>query len=215
MMPFDVLVPDVPDPKLASLLTRLHAEGFNPTITPASADALHQQAAATPSVSGGELPANWQLVRELEDQSFKWPSNEIDEYWRYRVFAAPTPSGLVHMAIGDAERQKVFGRDRKYSIVFLTSGPPQTPLVELMEVDDYEESRQLIAIIRGSDGGKKMYAPTSSLPAVYQENFDIQVFADRIVAPRAWNKLAVVVHEDDHTAILNHALLQARRRGDL
>jgi hypothetical protein len=214
-MPFNVVIPDVPDPKLASLLTTLHAEGFNPAITPASADARQQQAAATPLLSGAELPASWQLVGELESQSFKWPSNEIDEYWRYRTFVAPTLSGPVHMAIGDAKRQKVFGRNRKYSIVFLTSGVPQTPLVELMEVDDYEESRQLIAIIRGSDGGKKMYAPTDPLPAVYQQNFDIQVFADRIVAPRAWNKLAVVVHEDDHTAILNHALLQARRRGDL
>jgi hypothetical protein len=61
-------------------------------------------------------------------------------------------------------------------------------------------------------GGKKMYAPTDPPPAAYRQNFDIQVFADRIAAPRAWNKLAVVVHEDDHTAILNHALLQARRR---
>lgn len=215
MVPFDVFIPDVPDPKLGSLLTTLHAEGLSPTITPASTGARSEYAATTPSFSGGELPANWQLVRELDDQSFKWPSNETDEYLRYRVFAAPISSGLVHMAIGDAKRQKAFGRDRKYSIVFLTSGPPQTPLVELMEVDDYTESRQLIAIIRGSDGGKKMYAPTDPLPTVYQQNFDIQVFAHRIVASRAWNKLAVVVQEDDHTAILNHALLQARRRGDL
>lgn len=214
MMPFDVLIPDVSDPKLGSLLTTLHAAGFSPTITPAAANG-QQKTATSRSVSGDELPANWELVRELEGQSFKWPSNEVDEYWRYRVFAAPTVSGLVHMSIGDAKRQKVFGRDRKYSIVFLTSGPPQTPLVELMEVDDYEESRQLIAIVRGSDGGKKMYAPSDPLPSVYDQNFDIQVFADRIVAPRAWNKLAVVVHEDDHAAILNHALLQARRRGDV
>jgi hypothetical protein len=215
MMPFDVLIRDVPDPQLGSLLTTLHAAGFSPAITPAAADTAYQQAAGTPSVSAGELPAKWEFVRELEAQSFKWPSNEIDAYGRYRVFAVPTPSGPVHMAIGDAKRQKVFGRDRKYSIVFLTSGPPQTPLVELMEVDDYDESRQLIAIIRGSDGGKKMYAPTDPLPTIYRENFDIQVFADRVVAPRAWNKLAVVVDEDDHTAILNHALLQARRRGDV
>jgi hypothetical protein len=38
---------------------------------------------------------------------------------------------------------------------------------------------------------------------------------DNGAAVRSWNQLAVIAHEDDHATILNHALLQARRRGDL
>jgi hypothetical protein len=36
-----------------------------------------------------------------------------------------------------------------------------------------------------------------------------------VVYQRSWNKLAVVVHKDDVEGMLNHALLQARRRGDV
>lgn len=212
MAPFDVLISDVPDVKLGALLSTLHAEGFAPTLTLAGSPLPAVEATRRqPSV----LPDDWHLVNELPDQSFKWPDGTTDTYYRYRVFAGSTTGGVVHMAIGDATRRQVFGRDRLYSIVFLTSGSPAVPLVEFMEVDDYETSGEVMAVIRGSDGGKKMYAPTAQVPAVYEQNFKIQVFAERIIAKRSWNKLAVIAHKDDPTSILNHALLQARRRGDL
>jgi hypothetical protein len=154
-------------------------------------------------------------VRELEGQSYTWPE-QLESYVRYRVFAAETErEGTVHIALGEAERAEAWGRDRKYLIAFLTSGSPQIPLVEFLEVDDYESTRELLAIVRGSDGGKKMYGPGDTLPDVYRQNFQIELYRDRVIYPRSWNKLAVVAHEDDVVAILNHALLQARRRGDL
>ena len=45
-------------------------------------------------------------------------------------------------------------------------------------------------MIRGSDGGRRK----------------------RIVYPGAWNKRVVIAREDDHEAMLNHALIQSRRR---
>jgi hypothetical protein len=33
-----------------------------------------------------------------------------------------------------------------------------------------------------------------------------------VVHPGAWNKIVVVAREDDEKAILNHALIQSRRR---
>ncbi|MGH2941398.1 MAG: hypothetical protein ACRDLN_01290 [Solirubrobacteraceae bacterium] len=60
-----------------------------------------------------------------------------------------------------------------------------------------------------------MHGPGDSLPDVYTRHFRTEVYSDRVVYPRSWNKLAVIAHEDDDPTILNHALVQARRRGDL
>lgn len=214
MVPFDVLIPRVADPDLGPLLTKLNAEGFDPIVTPVRAEGA--PSARRPASAGDrELPHDWRLVRELDGQSYAWPK-ERETYVRYRVFASDTTrDGTVHVAIGEAERAKAWGRDRTYLIAFLTSGAPQVPLVEFLEVDDYESTHELLAIIRGSDGGKKMYGPGDSLPDVYTQNFRTELYSDRVVYPRSWNKLAVIAHEDDHAAILNHALVQARRRGDL
>ena len=167
------------------------------------------------SAAGGDPPGEWRLVRELQGQSYAWP-REREPYERYRVFAGDTRrNGTVHIAIGEAERAKAWGKDRKYLIAFLSSGAPQVPLVELLEVDDFESTRELVAVIRGSDGGKKMYGPGDTLPDIYVERFRTELYRDRVVYPRSWNKLAVIANEDDHATMLNHALLQARRRGDL
>jgi len=57
-----------------------------------------------------------------------------------------------------------------------------------------------------------MYGPGDALPDVYVRHFRTEIYRDRIAYPRSWNKRAVIA-QDDHAAILNHALLQARRRG--
>jgi hypothetical protein len=49
----------------------------------------------------------------------------------------------------------------------------------------------------------------------YADNFRTVLFRDRINAPRAFSKMAVLAHHGDTDTILNHALLQARRRRDL
>jgi hypothetical protein len=59
-----------------------------------------------------------------------------------------------------------------------------------------------------------MYDPGAILPSAY-DGFHIVVFKDRISGSHAWNKLAVVAHRDDPATMLNHALIQARRRGDV
>lgn len=104
--------------------------------------------------------------------------------------------------------------DRLYVVSFLSQRGPQTPLTEFLAADDYAETRELIAVIRGSDGGSKMYGPTQDLPSAYA-GFRIATYRDRVQAKGSWNKLAVVAAETDTDTILNHALIQARRRGDL
>jgi hypothetical protein len=160
----------------------------------------------------GDLPESWRQVRELADQSYRWPTY-LETYDRYIVYAAETErEGTIHIALGDAPREKAWGKDRRYTVAFLTSGAPQTPVAEFLETDDYDATRELLAVIRGSDGGRRMYG--DSLPDTYGA-LKVAIYSDRIKSRGAWNKLAVVARDDDPDSMLNHALIQARRRGDV
>ena len=120
--------------------------------------------------------------------------------------------GAVQFGVGETVRKNRWGRDRKYVVAFLSAGAPQQPLVEFVAADDYEQTRELVAVIRGSDGARRMYGAGDALPAVYTERFRTQLYNERVVHPGVWNKIVVVAREDEHEAILNHALIQSRRR---
>jgi hypothetical protein len=214
MSPFSVTLEHVPDRELGPLLTHLARAGFlSPVIKPVAAD--RDQALATPASSEphiGDLPEDWRLVRERRGESYQWP-DERDRYARYRVFVGATRTeGAVHLGLGETTRKNRWGRDRKYVVAFLSSGSPQKPLAEFVAADDYEKTRELVAVIRGSDGGRRMYGVGDALPRVYQERFRTALYSDRVVYPGAWSKLVVVAPEDDHETMLNHALIQGRRR---
>lgn len=215
MQPFNVLIPSVPDPDLGPLLTQLHDGGYDPVVTPVNPNATQNGATRWPAAG---LPRDWHLVAEPEpQQSYRWPKPEQREvYTRYRVFAGTMPGGkTVHIALGDAARTEVWGQNRPYVIAFLTASSPQTPLVEFLGTDDHDESQEFISVIRGREGSKKMYDPGDVLPALYSEHFDVVTYRDRVQADGAWNKLAIVVSGDDYVSMLNHAVLQAQRRGDI
>ena len=120
--------------------------------------------------------------------------------------------GAVHIGLGETIRENRWGRDRKYVVAFLSSGSPQEPLVEFVAADDYEQTRELVAVIRGSDGGRRMYGTGDALPAVYADRFRTELYNERITYPGAWSKVVVVASEHDDEAMLNHALIQSRRR---
>jgi len=213
MCPFSVTVPNVPDRELGPLLTQISEAGFDsPVITPLGADGAVATADALTRRRTAELPENWRLVREREGESYRWPSGR-DRYSPYRVFIGTTRAeGAVQIGLGETLRQNKWGRNRKYIVAFLSGGSPQRPLVEFVAADDYDETRELVAVIRGSDGGRRMYGAGDALPTLYAERFRTQTYNDRVIYPGAWNKIAVVATEDDDDAILNHALIQSRRR---
>jgi hypothetical protein len=129
------------------------------------------------------------------------------------VFVGTTRAeGAVQIGLGATIRKNRWGRDRKYVVAFLSSGAPQQPLVEFLATDDYAKTHELVAVIRGSDGGRRMYGPGEPLPAAYAERFRTQLYNERVDYPGVWNKVVVVAREDDDEAILNHALIQSRRR---
>jgi hypothetical protein len=213
MSPFSVTVQNVPDRELGPLVTRLSEAGFDdPIIKLVGADRASAKP-ATPGRGGlADLPDDWRLVREREGESYRWPKGR-DRYAPYRVFMGTTRAeGAVQVGLGETTRKNTWGRDRRYVVAFLSSGSPQEPLVEFVAADDYEQTRELVAVIRGSDGGRRMYSAGDALPAIYTERFRTQIYNERIAYPGAWNKVVVVAREDDDETMLNHALIQSRRR---
>ena len=213
MCPFSVTLQRVPDQELGPLLIQLAQAGFHdPIIKPVDADGSSSSTTATAAGRTVDLPADWGLVRQREGQSYQWP-DQREHYSRYRVFIGTTRAeGAVHIGLGEVIRRNKWGRNRKYVVAFLSSGSPHQPLAEFVEADDYQETRELVAVIRGSDGGRRMYGPGDTLPGVYRERFRTQLYSERVVYPGVWNKLVVVVREDSDETILNHALIQGRRR---
>jgi hypothetical protein len=213
MCPFSVTVQLVPDRELGPLLIQLARAGFHdPIIEPVGADGPSDEAAVPPGAPVPDIADDWRLVREREGQSYQWPGTR-EHYSRYRVFIGTTRAeGAVHIGLGETSRENKWGRDRKYVVAFLSSGSPQQPLAEFVAADDYEETRELVAVIRGSDGGRRMYGPGDALPGVYKERFRTQIYSERVVFPGVWNKAVVVATEDDEATMLNHALIQGRRR---
>ena len=213
MSPFSVTLQHVSDRELGPLLTRLAHAGFpNPVIELVGADGLSGSSQAVAGAPTADLPQEWSLVREREGESYRWPEAR-DRYSPYRVFLGLTRvEGAVHIALGETVRESSWGRNRKYVVAFLTSGSPQQPLAEFVAADDYEETRELVAVVRGSDGGRRMYNAGDALPRVYEERFRTELYSDRVVYPGVWNKVVVVAGEDDHATMLDHALIQGRRR---
>jgi hypothetical protein len=212
-MPFSVTLERVPDRELGPLLIQLAQAGFrNPIIKPVDADGAAGERADPARGPSADLAEDWRLVQEREGQSYQWPEQR-ERYSRYRVFMGVTRAeGAVQIGLGETIRKNKWGRDRKYVVAFLSSGAPQRPLAEFVAADDYEDTRELVAVIRGSDGGRRMYGAGDALPRVYTEGFRTQLYSERVVYQGVWNKIVVVAREDDDETMLNHALIQGRRR---
>jgi hypothetical protein len=212
-VPFSVTLERVPDRELGPLLIQLAQAGFrNPLIKPVDADGAAGERADPARGPSADLAEDWRLVQEREGQSYQWPEQR-ERYSRYRVFMGVTRAeGAVQIGLGETIRKNKWGRDRKSVVAFLSSGSPQRPLAEFVAADDYEDTRELVAVIRGSDGGRRMYGAGDALPRVYTEGFRTQLYSERVVYQGVWNKVVVVAREDDDETMLNHALIQGRRR---
>ncbi len=212
-MPFSITVQYVPDRELGPLLTQLSRAGFDsPIITSLGADGAPGSVRGPTRRPSVDLPGDWRVVRERDGEAYRWPSGR-DRYSPYRVFVGTTRAeGAIQIGLGETIRENKWGRDRKYVVAFLSGGSPQQPLVEFVAADDYQQTRELVAVIRGSDGGRRMYGAGDALPTLYTEHFETQIYSERVEHPGAWNKVAVIAREDDEQAILNHALIQSRRR---
>jgi hypothetical protein len=154
-------------------------------------------------------PVLWAKVGELPNQAYRWP-RRTEHYNPFEVWQADRQIGL-----GKADNSgHYYGKEhRGYWLAFeMVNGQKRRPIVVFNEADDYESSGDLVAIIKGKgDGGRSMFKPGDDLPPGY-ENFEIDVFRNRITGPQAFNRLAVVARGGDRQAMCTHALLQLALR---
>ena len=159
-----------------------------------------------------ELPLSWRLVEERHGVVYTW-GEDHDVYDPFRVYEGEISSGRVRLAIGKCERARTFGEDRIYYIV-ASIGPAGgiRAVSEFLATDDYDETGDVIAIIKGKEGSARQFDRADELPAVYA-SWPTATYRDRVDYPGAYSKQALVCNELEHEGMLNHALAQIQLRG--
>jgi hypothetical protein len=181
--------------------------------TPAVGDAtaVGVEAPSVQSVSGSMN--SWTKVGDLEGQTYAWPEG-TEHYDPFEVWESGDARGRLQLGLGNAvERGTYYGKDRGYWLVFdMVNGQKRRPIVVFTESDDYEQTGDLVAVIKGKGaGGRSMFNPSDDLPAGY-ERLRVELFRDRISGPQAYNRLAVIAEGGDRQAMLDHGLMQLRLR---
>jgi hypothetical protein len=159
-----------------------------------------------------ELPEEWRLVDESSGVRYTW-GEDYDIYDPFSTYEGWTPQGKALLAIGRCERTRTHGRDRIYYIV-ISIGPEggMRAISEFLAADDYEETREVIAIIKGKDGTGRLFDSPDELPPIYK-NWRTVTYRDRVDYPGSYLKQGLVCSERDVETMLNHSLAQIQLRG--
>lgn len=192
------------DPRDGALVVRPDAP--NQPLSPESKSPIGDPEVSAPSPAALRT---WLKVGELADQSYAWPAG-VEHYQPFEVWQASALAAQVQIGIGDPNNpSKYYGKVRGYRLTFeMVNGQKRRPIVVFTEADDFEETGDLVAIIKGKgEGGRSMFAPGDDLPPGY-EDLEIAVFRDRINGPQAFNRLVVVARGGSPNAMCTHAFLQ-------
>lgn len=165
-----------------------------------------------------EFPMQWALIEERHDEAYYWPKpTEWEHYDPFTVYEGTTSKGTIRLGIGRCQRVNTWGKDRLYFITFHVTEGGKRPLCEFLETDDHNETGEMVAIVRGSGATKReMYDPGRVLPGAYAPMRDkVRIYKEVIRVPRAYNRKAIIAHEDDAETMLNHSLIQADLRFDI
>lgn len=130
----------------------------------------------------------------------------------YRLVIGTTRTeGAVQIGLGETIRKNKWGRNRKYIVAFSAADPEQ-PLVEFVAADDYEQTRALVAVIRAATAGGACTPSVTPSARSTRNAFEPRPTTSGSYTQAARNKIALVAREDGDQTILNHALIQSRRR---
>ncbi|HKB51309.1 MAG TPA: hypothetical protein VKC63_07755 [Solirubrobacterales bacterium] len=174
-----------------------------------------EESSVEPVASRGDsrvdLPPRWRMVEERHGVTYTW-GGDHDVYDPFRIYAAEISSGAVRLAIGRCERTRTFGQDRIYYIV-VSIGPEggMRAISEFLAADDYAETHEVIAIIKGRGGSGRQFDRPEELPSVYAD-WSTVTYRDRVDYPGSYLKQALVCSEQDHETMLNHSLAQIQLR---
>jgi hypothetical protein len=153
----------------------------------------------------------WTEVGLLADQTYSWPPDAggLERYDPFVVYER----GDLNLALAhNTQPVVVKDRPRKQIWVFHLRAPrgSKRPIVPFVAADDYDETGELVAIIRGKGpNGRKMFGPGDALPREY-ERVRLDRFGNRITGH--YDKFCVVATEEDPVTMLNHGAAQIRLR---
>jgi len=159
-----------------------------------------------------ELPEKWQLVKEDSGVRYTW-GEDHDVYDPFLIYEGWTSKGKARLAIGKCRRTRVHGRDRIYYIV-VSIGPEggMRAIAEFLATDDYEDTGEVIAIIKGKEGSGRQFDSAHELPSIYDRWITV-TYRDRVDYPSSYLKQGLVCNERDAETMLNHSLAQMQLRG--
>jgi excisionase family DNA binding protein len=149
---------------------------------------------------------DWRL-EETEPFDFRWPmkgGSMVEHYEKGYNATRMVEGQQIVLKLGFTDR-KVAGRVRKRVTIWLGS----RPLVEFAGSNEYDKDGTLASIIRLKNNKQMTY---QRIPQEY-EGFKVQRYNSIVDGPRASTGFAVVVHKDDLTSMLEHALIRANWKG--
>jgi hypothetical protein len=184
-----------------AMLAEVHA-----LVAPASG----QQVATTPSAIDVGQSA-WTEIKRLDGQRYSWPPDAGGDE-EYDPFVVYRNGGLVLALAHNKAKVVVKEKMREQIWVFHmgTGLGSKEPISPFIAADDYDETREMVSIIRGNgESRRRMFDPSEQLPLEYA-GLKIEILGDRIQGH--YKKLCAVAHEDDVESMLRHGAAQARLR---
>jgi len=149
---------------------------------------------------------SWTL-EEIGSFDFRWPKEGgsfIEHYGKGYNGTKIVDGQQIALKVGFSDR-KAAGQMRKRVTIWLGN----RPLVEFAGSNDYDKDGVLASVIRLKNNKQMTY---QRIPAEY-EDFKVQRYNSIVKGPRASTAFAVVVHKDDLTSMLEHALIRAKWKG--
>jgi excisionase family DNA binding protein len=149
---------------------------------------------------------SWTL-EEIGSFDFKWPKeggSSVEHYERGYKATKVVDGQQIALKLGFSDR-KAAGQMRKRVTIWLGN----RPLVEFAGSNDYDKDGILASVIRLKNNKQMTY---QRIPAEY-EGFKMQRYNSVVNGPHASTAFAVVVHKDDLTSMLEHALIRAKWKG--
>lgn len=173
-------------------------------------EALIGDGRATDPLPTSPSASAWKMVGERENVTYPWPADAggPDTFDRFRIYESP--KGLK-IALGFGVT--LAGR-RIVGVFKLGSGGGSPyPIVYFQGTDDFAQTRELIAPIRGRGGhrGKAMFKRSDGLPPLYDQ-FEIADLRARVEGHR-FDVLGIVAREDDEITMVEHGAAQVDLRG--
>lgn len=158
-----------------------------------------------------ELPEEWKPLKTEHGIKYRW-GGHVDTYDPFVTYEGETSKGKALLAIGKCPRTPTHGRDRIYYIV-INIGPEggKRAIAEFLATDDYDETGDVIAIIKGKEGTGRQFDLAEELPPVYR-NWKTVTYRDRVNYPSSYLKQGLVCNESDFKTMLNHSLFQMQLR---